>query len=55
MPLPKDEIEKTESIKSENVQSEFEKLLKSKDENINTSNSKESTGYLEQKIIDKIK
>ena len=56
MPLPKNEIDKTNSIKSENNQvSEFEKLLKNKDENINTSNSIESTGDLEKKIIDKIK
>ncbi len=56
MPLPKNEIEKTNSIKVENDQvSEFEKLLKTKDENINVSNSNENTGDLEKKIIDKIK
>ena len=56
MPLPKNEIDKTKSNNSENDQvSEFEKLLKNKDENINTSNSIESTGDLEKKIIDKIK
>ena len=56
MPLPKNKIDKTKSIKSENIQvSEFEKLLKSNDENINASNSRESTGDLEKKIIDKIK
>ncbi len=56
MPLPKNEIDKTNSIKVENDQiSEFEKLLKSKDENINVSNSNENTGDLEKKIIDKIK
>ena len=56
MPLPKNEIEKTNSIKVENDQvSEFEKLLKNKDENINISNSNENTGDLEKKIIDKIK
>ena len=56
MPLPKNEIDKTNSIKVENDQvSEFEKLLKNKDENINISNSNENTGDLEKKIIDKIK
>ena len=56
MPLPKNKIDKTKSNNSENDQvSEFEKLLKNKDENINTSNSIESTGDLEKKIIDKIK
>jgi hypothetical protein len=54
MPLPKNEIDKTNSIKVENDQvSEFEKLIKNK--NINLSNSKENTGDLEKKIIDKIK
>ena len=56
MPVPKNEIDKTNSIKVENDQvSEFEKLLKTKDENINVSNSNENTGDLEKKIIDKIK
>ena len=56
MPVPKNEIDKTNSIKVENDQvSEFEKLLKTKDENINESNSNENTGDLEKKIIDKIK
>ena len=56
MPLPKNEIDKTNSIKVGNDQvSEFEKLLKTKDENINESNSNENTGDLEKKIIDKIK
>ena len=56
MPLPKNEIDKTNSIKVENDQvSEFEKLLKTKDENTNESNSNENTGDLEKKIIDKIK
>ena len=56
MPVPKNEIDKTNSIKVENDQvSKFEKLLKSKDENINVSNSNENTGDLEKKIIDKIK
>ena len=56
MPVPKNEIDKTNSIKVENDQvSEFEKLLKTKDENIKVSNSNENTGDLEKKIIDKIK
>ena len=56
MPVPKNEIDKTNSIKVENDQaSEFEKLLKNKDENINVTNSNENTGDLEKKIIDKIK
>ena len=56
MPLPKNKIDKTNSIKVKNDQvSEFEKLLKTKDENINVSNSNENTGDLEKKIIDKIK
>ena len=58
MPLPKNEIEKTNSIKVENDQvSEFEKLIKNKNKNknINLSNSRENTGDLEKKIIDKIK
>ena len=56
MPLPKNEIDKTNSVKSENDQvSEFRKLFKTKDENIDVSNSRESTGDLEKKIIDKIK
>ena len=56
MPVPKNEIDKTNSIKVENDQaSEFEKFLKNKDENINVTNSNENTGDLEKKIIDKIK
>ena len=56
MPLPKNEIDKTNSIKVENDQgSEFEKLIKTKNKNINLSNSRENTGDLEKKIIDKIK
>ena len=52
MPLPKNEIDKTNSIKVENDQvSEFEKLLKTKDENINISNSNENTGDLERKLL----
>ena len=58
MPLPINEIGKTNSIKVENDQvSEFEKLIKNKNKNknINLSNSRENTGDLEKKIIDKIK
>ena len=56
MPIPKNEIEKSNSIKVENNQdSEFEKLLKKQDENTDLSTSRENTGDLEQKIIDKIK
>ena len=56
MPLPKNKIDKTNSIKLENDQdSEFEKLLKAQNEDANVSDSRENTGDLEKKIIDKIK
>ena len=56
MPLPKNTIDKTDSIKLENDQdSEFEKLLKAQNEDANASDSRENTGDLEKKIIDKIK
>ena len=56
MPIPKNEIEKSNSIKVENDQdSDFKKLLKTQDQNIDVSDSKENTGDLEKKIIDKIK
>ena len=56
MPLPKNEIDNINSNKVENNQeSDFEKLLKTQDENIDASTSKENTGDLEKKIIDKIK
>ena len=56
MPIPKNEIEKSNSIKVENNQdSDFKKLLKTQDQNIDVSDSKENTGDLEKKIIDKIK
>ena len=56
MPLPKNETEKTNSIKGENDQeSEFKKLLKTQNENTDASIPNEDTGNLEQKIIDKIK
>ena len=56
MPLPKNKIDKTNSIKLENDQdSEFEKLLKVQNEDANVSDSQKNTGDLEKKIIDKIK
>ena len=56
MPVPKNEIEKSSSIKAENNQdSDFKKLLKTQDQNVDVSDSKENTGDLEKKIIDKIK
>ena len=56
MPIPKNEIEKSNSIKDENNQdSDFKKLLKTQDQNINVSDSGENIGDLEKKIIDKIK
>ena len=56
MPIPKNEIDKTKSIKVENDQeSEFKKILKTQDRNLDTLDSKENTGDLEKKIIDKIK
>ena len=56
MPLPKNEIEKSNSIKVENNQvSDFKKLLKTQDQNVDILDSRENTGDLEKKIIDKIK
>ena len=56
MPLPKNEINKANSIKVENDQdNEFKKLLKVKRKNIDVSDAREKNGDLEQKIIDKIK
>ena len=56
MPLPKNEIDKTNSIQVENDQdSEFEKLIKTQDQNVDVSDSKKNAGDLENKIIDKIK
>ena len=56
MPIPKNEIEKSSSNKVENNQdSDFKKLLKTQDQNIDVSDLKENTGDLEKKIIDKIK
>ena len=56
MPIPKNEIEKSNSIKVENDQdSDFKKLLKTQDQNIDVSDPRDSAGDLEKKIIDKIK
>ena len=56
MPMPKNENEKSNSIKVENDQvTDFEKLLKTQDQNVNVSDSRENVGDLEKKIIDKIK
>jgi len=56
MPIPKNEIEKSNSIKVENNQdSDFKKLLKTQDQNVDLSDSRENSGDLEKKIIDKIK
>ena len=56
MPIPKNEIDKTKSIKIENDEgSGLKKLLKTQDRNFDTLESKENTGDLEKKIIDKIK
>ena len=56
MPIPRSEKEKSNSIKVENNQdSDFKKLLKTQDQNVDVPDSRESTGDLEKKIIDKIK
>ena len=56
MPIPKNEIEKSNSVKVENNQdNDFKKLLQTQDQNINVSDTIENTGDLEKKIIDKIK
>ena len=56
MPLPKKEIDDQNTLSIENDQdSEFEKLLKTQDENTDVENSKENNNDLEKKIIDKIK
>ena len=56
MPLPKKENEKINSIKVENDQeSEFENLFKTQDQNVDVLDTRENTGDLEKKIIDKIK
>ena len=56
MPVPKNEIEKSNSIKvKNNKDSDFKKLLKTQDQNVDVSDARENTGDLEKKIIDKIK
>ena len=56
MPIPKNEIKESNTIEVENNQdSDFKKLLKTQDQNVNVSDSRENTGDLEKKIIDKIK
>tara|TARA_Y100001970_G_scaffold223969_1_gene275895 strand:+ start:250 stop:582 length:333 start_codon:yes stop_codon:yes gene_type:complete len=56
MPLPKNEVDETKSGNVANDKnSNFEKLLKTQDEDIELSVSTENTGDLEKKIIDKIK
>ena len=56
MPIPKNEIDKTKSIKIENDEgSGFKNLIKTQDRNFDKLDSNENTGDLEKKIIDKIK
>ena len=56
MPIPTTEKEKSNSIKVENNQeSGFKKMLKTQDQNVDVLDSRENTGDLEKKIIDKIK
>ena len=56
MPIPKNEIEEPNSIEVENNQdNDFKKLLKTQDQNVDLSDSRENSGDLEKKIIDKIK
>jgi len=56
MPIPKNEIEESNSIQVENNQdNDFKKLLKTQDQNVDLSDSRENSGDLEKKIIDKIK
>ena len=56
MPIPKNEIEESNTIEVENNQdSDFKKLLKTKDQSVDLPDSRENTGDLEKKIIDKIK
>ena len=56
MPIPKNEIEESNSIEVENNQdNDFKKLLKTQDQNIDLSDSRENSGDLEKNIIDKIK
>jgi hypothetical protein len=56
MPIPKNEIEESNLIEVENNQdNDFKKLLKTQDQNVDLSDSRENSGDLEKKIIDKIK
>ena len=56
MPIPKNEIKESSSIEVENNQcNDFKKLLKTQDQNVDLSDSRENSGDLEKKIIDKIK
>ncbi|MDB2591910.1 hypothetical protein N9X80_04245 [Candidatus Pelagibacter bacterium] len=56
IPIPKNEVKESNTIEVENNQdSDFKKLLKTQDQNIGVSDSRENTGDLEKKIIDKIK
>ena len=56
MPIPKNEIKESNSIEVENNQdNDFKKLLKTQDQNVDLSDSRENSGDLEKKIIDKIK
>ena len=56
MPIPKNEIKESNTIEVENNQdSDFKKLLKTQDQNVDLSDSRENSGDLEKKIIDKIK
>ena len=56
MPIPKNEIKVSNTNEVENNQnSDFKKLLKTQDQNIDVSDSREIIGDLEKKIIDKIK
>ena len=56
MPIPKNEIKESNSIEVKNNQdNDFKKLLKTQDQNVDLSDSRENSGDLEKKIIDKIK
>ena len=56
MPIPKNEIKEFNSIEVENNQdNDFKKLLKTQDQNVDLSDSRENSGDLEKNIIDKIK
>ena len=56
MPIPKNKIDKTNSIKVENDQdNEFKKLIKTQDQNTGGADSSVNTEDLEKSIIDKIK